>query len=1036
MGTSSGRGPPSMPHANRPVVRRYLLTCALSLAFSQVGAAQTPAGRIAGMITGVDTGRALAGARVVVVGTRRSAVTGTDGRYAISDVAPGTYRLRVLSLGFAPRTVEGVVAADSGTTVVDIHLSQQPTLLDEVVVTGYGITSRRDLTGAVASISGGDLTPKAAPPLTLSNALQGKAAGVLVTTNSGVPGAGASVRVRGTNSITNSEPLYVIDGIPAAQGTRSTDPTLNPLNSIDPTAIEAIHVLKDASATAIYGARGANGVVMVTTKSGEAFEGRTIVESSFGQQTISKRLGVLSGPEYMRLRNEAYVNAGRVAPYTDAQIDAAASYDYPSMIVDRAPQESHGVTFTGGDARTRLLVSGNSMTQRGIIVNSDFRRTSARLNLIRDMSEKFRLNANLSGVRSQQGLNETDGAGIGANSTGILAAMNFDPTVAPRNTAGSWNLLTALGEQLQNPVANAIEIRNPRRVLRLLGSMSGEYALTNALRLRSTFGTNAIAERTPKYRPSSSPAGKSSQGWASVYSAHGNEVTNESTIDYRSTPLGHELSFLGGFSMQTSSFEDEYAEAQGFPDDGFSFNNLGAGKTRSGIASNAVDWTVLSFLGRATYNISDRYLVTLTARRDGSSRFAVNNKWAFFPSAAFAWRALDDLKFRVSYGVTGNQAISEYQSLARLSPVFVPVGVGNEAVTMAPFGRAPNPDLKWETQRQLNTGVDMAFRDNRLLVSVDGYETRTHGLLLDVALPRSSGFSSQFQNVGSLRNRGVELTVSAISTLREQLFWRSTFNVAANRNTVLDLGGREFIEPSGERYFRFLGGTSSHITMVGEPLGAFYGYQVNGIFQQGDVCTLSTPRIGLDCVPGEYNIADANGDGLIDRNDRVILGSAEPNVFGGLTNNLGYGRWTLDASLVFSQGNKVANVGRAWTELATAFLNESDRVLDRWTPTNTSARVPRANNARPRLLYSTLVEDASFLRLQTLTLGFKLPTRGLMSAYDARLYVTGQNLFVLTRYTGFDPEVNSLGGDPQEPGVDVGAYPRARTWNVGLNVAF
>lgn len=1011
-------------------------------------AAQSPQGRITGIVTSSEAGRPLEGARVVVTGTRLGAATRADGRYVISGVPTGTYQLRASMLGFAPRTTASVTVTAGGSATADFRLEPQAQTIEQVVVTGYGTSSRRELTGAIASVSGEDMTVKAAPTSAISNALQGKAAGVQVTTNSGVPGAGASVRVRGTNSITaNSEPLYVIDGIPAAQGARSSDPTFNPLNSIDPNDIESIDVLKDASATAIYGARGANGVVMVTTKHGPRTGGQTSIESSYGQQTVSKRLKALNGPQYMQLRNEAYVNAGRAAPYTDAQIASASSYDYPSMMLQDAPQQSHTVSFAGGDERSRYLLSGNAMSQKGIVVNSDFQRYGARLNLDREMSKRFRVGTNVSMNRSQQGLNRTENGGIGAGANGILAAMNFDPTLAPRNDAGLWNLKATLGEQLDNPLANALEIQNPRRVSRLLGSGYGEFAVTDALRFRSTVGTNFATERTPEFRPSTSPAGAQFQGFASVYSNQGVELTNENTLNYRHAFLGSEVDLLGGASIQRSNFEDQYSEATTFPNDAFAFNNLGAGKTRTGIGTNAVDWTILSYFGRSAFNVRDRYLFTVTGRADGSSRFAVNNKWAFFPSAAFAWRAIDepfmrnrtafsDLKFRVSYGVTGNQAINEYQSLARLGTVFVPVGKNNEAVALSPSGAAANPNLKWETQNQANVGVDAGFANNRILMSVDAYQSRTHDLLLDVPLPRSSGFSSQLQNVGSVMNRGVELSVTTVNTTSDRFNWRTSFNVSANRNTVQDLGGRDFIDPGTSRYGFFIGNMSSHIVQVGQPIGSFYGFQVNGIFQQGDVCPIASPRPGIDCVPGEYNVADANGDGKIDQSDRVILGRSEPKFYGGFTNNLSSGAWSLDAFVNFSQGNKAANIGRTWTELATGFLNESDRVLNRWTPTNTSATIPRANNGRPRWLYSPMVEDASFVRLQNVTLGYRLPALGMLPVQSARVYVTGQNLFVLTRYTGFDPEVNGIGGDPRLPGVDVGAYPRARSWNTGLAVTF
>ncbi len=1029
-------------------MRWFLTSCLLSLTLHQPADAQTAQGRITGVVTGGASGQPLEGAQITIPGTRLRAVSRADGRYAIAGIAAGTHRVRASMLGYAPQVTERVVVVDGGATTADFRLTQRAQALDQVVVTGYGSSSRREVTGAISSVNGDDITLKAAPTSALSNALQGKAAGVQVTTNSGVPGAGASVRIRGTNSITaNSEPLYVIDGIPAAQGTRSADPTFNPLNSIDASEIASIDILKDASATAIYGARGANGVIIVTTKHGPRTGNQTSVETSYGQQTISKRLGALNGPEYMQLRNEAYTNAGRAAPYTAAQIASAESYDYPSMMIQSAPQQSHAVSFTGGDERTRYLLSGNGLSQKGIVVNSDFLRYGARVNLDREMSQRFHLGTSLSMTRTQQGLNRTENGGIGAGANGVLAAINFDPTLAPRNAAGLWNLKATLGEQLDNPLANALEIQNPRRVSRFLGSMFGEFSPAEKLRIRSTVGANFGAERTPEFRPSTSPAGAQFQGFASVYSNQGVELTNENTVDYRRSLFGSELGLLGGASIQKSSFEDQYSEAQGFPNDAFAFNNLGAGKTRSGIGTNAVDWMILSSFGRASYNVREKYLFTVTGRADGSSRFAINNKWAFFPSAAFAWRAIDesfmkgrtafsDLKFRLSYGITGNQAINEYQSLSRLSTVFVPVGRNNEVVALAPSGGAANPNLKWETQSQVNGGIDAGFFNDRVLVAMDAYQSTTRDLLLDVPLPRSSGFSSQLQNVGSVRNRGAELSVTTVNAGSERFSWRTTFNVSANRNEVLDLGGRSFIDPGNSRYGFFIGNMSSHIVRVGEPLGSFYGFQVNGIFQAGDKCAVTAPRAGIDCVPGEYNVLDASGDGKIDQSDRVILGTAQPKFYGGISNSFSMGPLSLDAFVNFSQGNKAANIGRTWTELATGFLNESDRVRDRWTSSNTGSMIPRANNGRPRWLYSPMVEDASFVRLQNVTFGYLLPKVGFAPVSSARLYVTGQNLFVLTRYTGFDPEVNGIGGDPRLPGVDVGAYPRARTWNTGLAVTF
>jgi TonB-linked SusC/RagA family outer membrane protein len=434
----------------------------------------------------------------------------------------------------------------------------------------------------------------------------------------------------------------------------------------------------------------------------------------------------------------------------------------------------------------------------------------------------------------------------------------------------------------------------------------------------------------------------------------------------------------------------------------------------------------------------------VTARRDGSSRFGVNNKWAFFPSAAFAWRISDepfmqgrkpfgDLKLRVSYGMTGNQAVTEYQSLSRMVSTFVGIGKGKELVTLIPSGDAPNPDLKWETTRQFNAGIDASLFDNRLTLTLDAYNSVTKDLLLWVSMPRTSGFTQKLSNVGSLRNRGVELGISTVNINNERLRWRSTLNVAANRNRVLDLGGLDFVLPGPSRYGWFIDGYDSFIVKVGESLGSIYGYQVNGLWQQGDACYLTKTD---ECTPGEYKIADLDGDRAITPADRTVLGYTEPTWYGGLGNNLAFGPFTLDVFFNFTFGNKVANMSNVFSMLATGFMNERAEVKDRWTPEHTNTSIPRANNARPRRLYSTLVEDGSFVRLQTVTLGYQLPSALIPGGRSAHLYVTGQNLFVLSSYSGFDPEVNSIGGDSRFRGVDSGAYPRARSVNAGLTITF
>jgi TonB-linked SusC/RagA family outer membrane protein len=1025
-------------------MRAFPVVLVVALSPLQTGQAQET-GTIAGAVTVTETGTALSGATINIPGTALEATTGTDGRYTIANVPPGTYRVRARLIGYATAVDTGVVVTAGETASAHFQLQAQAILLDAVVAIGYGAVQRRDLTGAVASASGEEVLLKAAPTGAVSNALQGKLPGVQVLVNSGIPGSGASVRVRGSASITaNSEPLYVIDGMPAMQGTGSDNPTYNPLNELDPKDMESIQILKDASATAVYGSRGANGVILITTKRGQRGEDRVTLESSYGVQSISKRIPVLNAPQFMTLANEAYVAAGRDPRYTAAQIASAQSYNYPNMLLRTAAQRDHALTLSGGDAKTRYLLSGNFLNQDGIIINSGFQRYGLRFNLDRDMSRRFRVGSNLSVARTKQSINWTENGGIGAGARGILAAMNFDPSLAPKTATGDWNLRAIMGEQLENPLANISEVTDQRNEWRMIGSLFAEFDVTPALRLRSTIGTNVHFFRDRYYAPRTVAPGASVLGSATDSSGYERELINENTVTYRRALGPGTLDVLAGGSVQTAVVDSgPFAHAEQFPLDAIQWYNLGYGATQQRVGNLYQDWALLSMFGRVNYNLRDRYLFTVTARRDGSSRFGANNKWASFPSAAFAWRVSDepfmhdrtpfsDLKLRLSYGATGNQGVRPYQSLSLIVASGVALTPGQQFQALRPSATKGNPDLKWETTRQVNAGIDAGLFDNRVTFTLDAYRSVTKDLLLLVNLPRTSGYVNQLQNVGSVLNRGVELGVTTVNVQSPKVTWRSTLSLSANRNKVLDLGGQKSLFPGTSRYGWFIDGNETFVVQVGRPLGSIYGYRVNGLWQQGDPCTL---KLTSECTPGEYKIADINADSVIDGKDRTILGSTEPTFFGGFGNNVTWGPFTLDVFFNFSYGNKVANVNNVFSELATGFMNERTEVLNRWTPQNTNTTIPRANNARPRRLYSTFVEDGSFLRLQTLTLGYQVPPRLVPGARAARLYLTGQNLFVLTRYSGFDPEANSIGGDSRFRGVDAGAYPRARVINFGVSVS-
>lgn len=1026
---------------------------ALSLPVAEA-AAQTRQGRISGTVAVAETGRPIADATVTVVGSSAAAMTNADGRYVLT-VAPGTYQLRAQRLGFAPSTLPNVVVTDGGTATANLALVPQAVLLSEVVVVGYGTQRRADVTGAVASIGARDVTIPAAPTPTLSGALQGKAPGVQVISAGGLPGGGVSVRVRGTNSITaNSEPLYVVDGVPATQGTSSSDPTQNPLVTINPNDIESIDILKDASATAIYGTRGANGVILITTRRGQRGADRLELETSYGTQEITRQISVLNAQQYRTLRNEALANAGLPAQYTAAQVSDASTYDYQKMILRTAPQQNSSLTFSGGDQKTRYLLSGNFMDQQGIILGTDFRRYAGRLNIDREFSTHFRATANMNIARIQSNLSQVENGQIAGNSRGILAAMVYDPALAVRDPGtGKYIQRATLAEFVNNPVATANELIDRRQETRFIGHVSGEYdleRLLDGLRIKSDVSANLWTAFNPGYSPSYIYQGASSEGAANIWQGRANEIINENVLAYRRDRVGPgNLDVVGGFTVQKNDFNWTNIAASGFAVEQPQWWRPETGSRRPGVSGDVTEGALLSYLGRANYNLFDRYLFTVTARRDGSSRFGKNNKWALFPSAAFAWRLseepfmkpltlVNDAKLRLSYGRTGNQGVGAYASLPQLAGYQTGVG-GIVQIGYAPRADlAPNADLKWETTDQVNVGVDVALWNDRVSLTADAYASRTNDLLLNVVPELSTGYTNRLENLGSIKNRGFELGIHTVNVRGERFGWTSSFNIAHNRNEVVALDGqRKYITTGADRWGWGLGG-DSHILMPGQPLGAFYGYKVLGLWgaDAASGCDLSSPRPTLDCVPGELHIADVNNDGKITDADRTIVGYADPTVYGGFTNRFTAGPFTLEAFLNYSLGNDVVNASNAFLINSTGALNERTEVLGRWTPEHTNTSIPRANANRKTYLYSTLVEDGSFVRLQMLSLGYKLPRRLVPRAQSARLFVTGQNLWIHTNYTGFDPEVNSLNGSPASRGLDVGAYPRARVWNVGLNATF
>jgi len=985
-----------------------------------------------------ETGAGLPGVSVVVKGSVRGTSTDQNGNYRIS--VPGPEAVLVFSyVGYLPQEIP----VGSRTTLA-VTLKVDDKTLSEVVVVGYGTVKKSDLTGAVARVGETDI--KATPIVAFDRALQGRAAGVQVVQNSARPGGAATIRIRGSGSVNASnDPLYVIDGFPTTG-----------LNSINPNDIESIEVLKDASATAIYGSRGSNGVVLVTTKRGRAGKSVVSYEMYYGSQSARRTIPLLNARQFAEFVNEAQTNNGG-RPYFDGSTadrplpaSLGEGTNWQNEILRNAPIQNHQFGVSGGSEKSRYAVSFGYFDQQGIIINSNFKRYSLRANLDNDVSSRLRVGLTVQGAYTtgRSARTEVDGnAGGGVTS----ASLSNSPTFPVYNPDGTYfrNLGTLNGYGVDNPVAIASEIRNLSSLIRLLANSYVDYKITEGLTVRTSFGADLQATKGNNYSSRLVLDGSSSGGSASVNAMQSIGWLNENTLNYtRQLTTRHTVSALLGYTIQGLATENVMARANTFPNDFALYNNLAAGSSLLAPSSGANDWRLISYLARVNYGFDDRFLLTFTARRDGSSRFGTNNKFGFFPSGAFAWKLanekwlknqniLSDTKLRVSYGLSGNQEIGNYQYLANIgnSP-HVLGGVLNSGATTAGIA---NPDLRWERSAQFDAGLDVGILNNRIQLTADYYIKKTADLLFFVGVPTSSGFNATLKNIGSVENKGFELALNTVNinsnSARGGFRWTSDFNVTLNRNKILTLDGRQEFTTGADAVI-FATTINPILLRVGSPLGNFYGRVTDGIFQNQAEVDASAQKTAR---PGDLRYKDLNGDGTINDLDRDVIGNANPKLFGGLNNTFSYRGFDLNIFIQGVSGNNILNYGTFDLINLTGGNNQSARVLDRWTPTNPSNTIPRANAAGgSRILSSFQVEDGSYLRVKNISLGYNLPKNLLdrLSVSTARVYVTAQNLFTFTNYTGYDPEVNRFGSSSLSQGLDYGAYPTAKTVLAGLNLSF
>lgn len=963
------------------------------------------------------SGQTIPGVGVNQKGTRNITQTDLSGGYTIKLLETGNNNLIFSFLGYQ---IQEISINDK--TTINVVLVEDVKSLDEIVVVGYGSQKKSDLTGSVSSVGADELT--AYPSTSTVQALQGRASGVIVQSNNGDPGGNFKIRIRGGSSINaSSEPLFVVDGLVGG---------IPP----PPEDTESIEVLKDASATAIYGSRGANGVVLITTKAGK--QGKTIV--SFNTYTSFQReigrLDVLNAKDF-----SAYINEARGTQFFDLN-NITTDTDWQSLVFRPGAIQNGQLSISGGSEKIKFYASGIFIDQKGVIKNSDFNRLSLTSNLSAQVSEKVKVNLNTIILSSGNSgiLTQTRG---GATNTGVVTgAQRFDPNLGVLDENGEYTQSAVGIAAFENPQASLDGREQKTKDDNLQVNLKGEFNLAKNLLFNSTFGIITKNQRFGSYSNRISNLGQGTNGQANLSYQRNLNFLTEQYLNY-DFDLGEKNDFqlTGGYSYQSFDEEGFSAANTGFISDALGYWNLGAGTNILSPGSAKVSSKIASVYSRFNYNHDDRYLLTFTGRYDGASQFSEGKKWSFFPSGAFSWNisnenfypqesSVSNLKMRVSYGLTGNQAISPYQSLARIATTFF---VLNDASvnSLRPVAIANN-DLTWETTAQFNIGLDMEFLKGRLGLTADYYNKRTSDLLFSVPIPSFSGFENRLENLGEINNKGYELQLLS-KNLIKKFKWSTTFNLSANKNKVVSLPNSADIlysvapTPNG-------GTEENSILREGEAVGSFFGYVYEGVYQQGDTFI---PGGAFETTPGGEKFADLNKDGILNDKDRRIIGNPNPDYNFGLNNDFSFQNFSLNVFFQGALGGDVLNLGKAQMDLLAGNYNATTDALNRWTPTNTNTNIPKATAGRSYRTSSRFVEDGSYIRLKNVSFGYDLPSvlNDKLKFSSARIYISGQNLLTYTKYSGVDPEV-AFNSSNTNLGLDFGSYPNTISWTIGLNLRF
>ncbi|MGM9508110.1 SusC/RagA family TonB-linked outer membrane protein [Larkinella sp. GY13] len=984
--------------------------------------------QIRGLVSS-ESGETLPGVTVAVKGTTIGTTTNESGQYSIS-VPDDKAVLVFSSVGYEKQEIPV-----GNRSTINAVLKGDTKALGEVVVIGYGTQQRRDLTGSVASIKGKELEnlPVQGP----LEALQGRAAGVEIVQSSGSPGGSPTVKIRGITSLNaGNSPLYIVDGVPITGN----------INVVNPNDIQSMEVLKDASASAIYGARGANGVIIITTKRGKSGKTSINVSTYTGFSEVRKQIPMLNAVQERDYILNAVQNAGvaEVRLGLDTLFNGNTPvYDtnWQNELFRNAPVSNYEVSLRGGNDKTTYAASLGLFDQKGVVISSGYKTYRGRFSIDHQASSRFKTGANilLSTAKRDQ---IPEGDDNNAVLTNALRMLPFSPVYNPD---GSYTFVDQI--QRPNPVALATQSSIFSVSNRLLGNIYADYTILKDLTLRSTLNVDYAGNRNENFIPSTIQGGAARPATASY--GDGFSWISENTLNYSRSFGQHAVSGLLGYSVQeTRTFNLSAAANQGATDN---IPTLNAAATATGASSSKSAWGLVSYYARLNYSFNDKYLLAATLRRDGSSRFGKDNQYGTFPSVSAGWRIsqepfmqglpfINDLKLRASIGVVGNQSISDYGAQGLYSTGRNYIGKSGIALSAV-----PNPSLSWESTTQSDIGIDVSFLNDRVAFTADAYLKKTNDLLLSVNLPTSSGFSSALQNVGDTQNKGLEFSVSS-QNLVGAFRWSTNFNISFNRNKIVRLSNNnaDIIQASADAVF--FSDRPVGIGRVGEPIGVFFGYVYTGrVYATSEEAKAANLRDGSKTGPlyqaGDMIYEDLNGDGVINADDRRIIGNSNAKHTGGLTNTFSYKGFDLSVFMQWSYGNQIFNQTRQSSNRSFVYNAATTEVLRSWRKEGDVTDVPRgapSTIGRNGFPSSRWVEDGSYLRVKTATLGYTFPSALLkrIKVESLRVYASGQNLFTFTNYLGLDPEVNFRNSLPLLQGIDLGTYPQVRTFTFGLNLGF